>query len=171
MNGLRLRTVFIFGVAAMLGGVLLHTSQAVQNAETEVERLDAAVEEERESIRVLQAEWQYLNNPERLEALAKDYLELVAPAPEQMRDDIGPLPDIMPVYSEDDYNINVHREPQTISAGALEGESVVPAIKPAYMPPPQERQKPAPPVIERPQERESFDALLKRLQNDDGVVP
>lgn len=48
----------------------------VQGIQDELKSTLTQLEEERENIRVLKAEWQYLNRPERIEALAGKYLKL-----------------------------------------------------------------------------------------------
>ena len=72
MKHLNPRTFVIFGLAGLLGVILLHTSQNVQNAEEKLAALESEVAREEEKIRMLQAEWVHLNRPERLERLAVD---------------------------------------------------------------------------------------------------
>lgn len=68
--------VFWFVLAVSSGTALFHTSQDVQDTLDETARLASATAEERESLRVLKAEWAYLNQPERLERLAAEHLDL-----------------------------------------------------------------------------------------------
>lgn len=56
------------------GGLLISVSQSVRRAERDTVRLDLAIEQEKEALRVLKAEWSMLNSPDRIEALAKKYL-------------------------------------------------------------------------------------------------
>lgn len=63
-------------LAAFCGVALFHTGQKVHDAREKLSRLEQATAKEEESIRVLQAEWGYLNQPGRLEKLAKTYLKL-----------------------------------------------------------------------------------------------
>jgi len=51
--------------------LLFQTSQSVQNAEAELARLERINAYTADSIQVLSAEWDYLNNPLRLERLIK----------------------------------------------------------------------------------------------------
>lgn len=68
-------SIFAVVLAVTGAGVLLfQTSQGVQQKEAELVSLQQAVEKERKEIRVLRAEWDYLNRPDRLEALAAGYL-------------------------------------------------------------------------------------------------
>ena len=61
-------------VAAAWG--LFQLKHEVQQLESKLSALDHELIGERESVRVLQAEWSYLNRPERLATLAAEYLEL-----------------------------------------------------------------------------------------------
>ena len=71
------KTTFLWlFLAALCGGMLFHTSQQVTDGRTKLASIEAATQKEDESLRVLQAEWSYLNQPDRLEKLTKQYLEL-----------------------------------------------------------------------------------------------
>lgn len=98
MKGLKLRSFVIFALAAIAGAALLHTSQRVQHAEDRLSNLRADIAREQDAIRVLKAEWEYLNRPERLEKLAAEFLNLVPPSPDTMPDDMleqaAELPDM-----------------------------------------------------------------------------
>jgi cell division protein FtsL len=52
-------------------------SNKVQKSEKKLVRLENKIEDEHESLRVLQAEWTFLNSPERLEKLARNFFGLV----------------------------------------------------------------------------------------------
>ncbi len=68
--------------AAVLSGVALFwTAQRVQTAEMKVRQLDEASASEQQALHVLRAEWDYLNRPDRLEALARQNLSMSAPQP------------------------------------------------------------------------------------------
>ncbi|HBR68378.1 MAG TPA: hypothetical protein DEA55_03275, partial [Rhodospirillaceae bacterium] len=82
----------VFVLAGLSGAMLLQTSQSVQQAEDDLRRLQKSVDHEKETIRVLQAEWAHLNRPDRLESLAGQYLDLVPPGPGQVLKDPGQLP-------------------------------------------------------------------------------
>ncbi|NCT41666.1 MAG: hypothetical protein GW778_08410 [Alphaproteobacteria bacterium] len=86
LKGIRLRTFVIFACAALAGTALLHTSQRVQEAEETLASLEAEIAREQDTMRVLRAEWEYLNRPERLERLATKFLDLVPPSPDTMSD-------------------------------------------------------------------------------------
>ncbi len=63
-------------LAVVCGGMLFQTSQRVTDGRAQLAGIDAAARKEDEHLRVLQAEWSYLNQPDRLEKLSKQYLHL-----------------------------------------------------------------------------------------------
>jgi hypothetical protein len=82
-----------FLIAGTAAGALLYwTSQSVQQKEAALKKMQASVAQEQETIRVLHAEWDYLNRPDRLEALATKYLGLARPDAAQLDADPASLP-------------------------------------------------------------------------------
>ncbi len=65
--------VFLFGLAAL---ALYLVKYQVQDVKRELVGLRYDLQQEQESLRLLQAEWAYLNRPERLRRLASRYLQL-----------------------------------------------------------------------------------------------
>lgn len=96
MKLLKPRTFIIFALVGLAGAVLLHTSQNVQHAQERLEALEQSVQREEEKIRMLKAEWETLNRPERLERLANEFLDLVPPSPDQMTSEEVHLPESVP---------------------------------------------------------------------------
>lgn len=95
---MRKATIFWLAAAAFCGTVLFYTSQQVTDGRARLAGMEREMLREEESIRVLQAEWSYLNQPDRLEKLSAQYLQLqplhgrqfatlaelaIAPAPEE----------------------------------------------------------------------------------------
>ena len=114
---------------------LLYTSQSVQKSEDRLAAIQSGSNSEQEAIRVLKAEWAYLNNPARLERLAQEFLALEPMSPDDILSEPAYLPD-QPVAPQ------LHREvSQTQGA--------------------QPQKKPAPP--RRAQKNKSFNALLDEL--------
>lgn len=81
MKKLNLKLFTVYALAAIAGAALLHISQRVQHAEERFAIIQAEIAKEEETTRILSAEWEYLNRPERLEKLSKEFLELAPPAP------------------------------------------------------------------------------------------
>jgi len=72
------KTTFLWLLLAVICGCLLfRTSQQVTDGRVKLAAIEAETRKEEESIRVLDAEWSYLNQPDRLEKLSKQYLDLV----------------------------------------------------------------------------------------------
>ena len=157
MKFLKPRTFVIFALAGLAGAVLLHTSQNVQQAEERLEALELSKYREEEKIRMLKAEWETLNRPERLERLADEFLDLVPPAPEQISGDTEVLPDPTPI----EYEREEQYEP-VLQPVAFEAEKAVhvptPKVKPARAPK-------APETIsqQKPEKEKGFGELLDEL--------
>ncbi len=82
---MRLSTLVALVLAIGSGTLLFRVSQHVQSKETELQSIKQAIAREEESIRVLKAEWVYLNQPERLEKLADKYLDLQSPQVKRLK--------------------------------------------------------------------------------------
>lgn len=72
---IKLSTLLTFAVALALGVALFWVSQQVQQLERAKRNLESEIASEEEGLRVLSAEWDYLNRPDRIEALAEKYLD------------------------------------------------------------------------------------------------
>ena len=79
----RISGLFSLVVTLGLGAVLFWTSQSVQDVERSLSKKNNAIEREKETIRVLSTEWDYLNRPQRLERLAKDGIGMGEPDVEE----------------------------------------------------------------------------------------
>ncbi|MBU0858476.1 MAG: hypothetical protein KJ667_00930 [Alphaproteobacteria bacterium] len=89
---LRLSTVALVVAAVITGTMLFRVSERVQTAEHNLAQMESAAAKEAETIRVLRAEWAYLNRPDRLEALAAKHLKMDQPGIQQVLVDSGDLP-------------------------------------------------------------------------------
>lgn len=95
---IRVSTMIVLAVAAGCGFTLFQTSQNVQQAENRYRGIQAGLNKEKEAIRVLEAEWDYLNRPDRIEALVKGHLDMAVPQPRALVRDSGDVPDnTMPI--------------------------------------------------------------------------
>ncbi|MBC06487.1 hypothetical protein [Thalassospira sp.] len=72
------RAVTIIGLlmTILIGTGTYWVSHQVERLEKRYADIQSDILAEQESIHVLQAEWSYLNNPERIERLSKQYLSL-----------------------------------------------------------------------------------------------
>lgn len=162
MKFIPLRLLMIYGLAGISGVVLLYTSQSVQKAENRLASIEVNRQAEAEAVRVLKAEWAYLNSPVRLEELADEFLNLEPAAPDRILGDMMSEPSLLPdsvgeesVISEIPEAPLVHDislSPEDANSSSLE-DGVSPSIKPL--------KKPAPPV--RKKSDKSFDDLLGEL--------
>jgi cell division protein FtsL len=82
--------------ACVCGGALVYVSQRVQQAQEDIEQVAHDLAQEKDSIRVLQAEWAYLNAPQRLEKLVQEHLNLSAPSLVSMHRAMPDLENPMP---------------------------------------------------------------------------
>lgn len=77
-------TGFLFLLTITIGFLLFHIKHQVLDAEIELAKITRAIDVEEENLHVLEAEWAYLNEPKRLQALAQKYLDIAPPASSQM---------------------------------------------------------------------------------------
>ena len=75
--------LYLLAAALVVASAFLsyRMSYAMQDRVDVAERLQRAIDREREAIAVLRAEWAYLNAPERLEGLARRHAAELALAP------------------------------------------------------------------------------------------
>ena len=76
-------SIAMFLGAVVMGGCVFAVTQAAQQHEASIETMNHDIVSERQSIRVLEAEWAYLTRPQRLEELMamKENTEDMPPAP------------------------------------------------------------------------------------------
>lgn len=132
---MRRSTLLWLTLAAFSGTALFHTSQAVHDGREKLAKLNAAIVKEEDSLRVLTAEWSYLNQPTRLEKLAKAHLKLAPLKGHQFvkADDI-PL-----------------RSAAVVKAEAAAPEPATTTVKEPVKPAPAVAEKtPAPPAAKKP---------------------
>lgn len=81
---IRLGTLLWIGLVALAGFGLFHLKYRVQAQEQELAHLFRQIQNDRDQIQVLRAEWAHLNDPHRLAALARRYLDLAPVAGVQL---------------------------------------------------------------------------------------
>jgi cell division protein FtsL len=73
----------VLGLLA-LAYVIYQVKYEARGLDTEIGSLGKQIDEERDAIAVLRAEWSLLNRPERIERLAQKYLKLAPAKPPQL---------------------------------------------------------------------------------------
>jgi cell division protein FtsL len=93
-----LNIVLVLAVIGLSIG-LYHIKYRAEAAETRAHKIEREIAQEQESIRVLRAEWSYLNQPERLQELARRYTKLEPLQASQ----IGTFADVPLPHKADDF--------------------------------------------------------------------
>ena len=81
---IRLGTLLWIGLVALAGFGLFQLKYRVQGQEQELTHLFRQIQNDRDQIQVLRAEWAHLNDPHRLADLARRYLDLAPVAGVQL---------------------------------------------------------------------------------------
>ncbi len=95
-------TTLTIGSAALL----MNISQHVQQVERKIKIYNHEITQKEEDIRVLKAEWAYLNNPIRLETLASKAINFSAPKVENITSE----------NSFNNENLNIHDSHPSLTA-------------------------------------------------------
>ncbi|MDF2368606.1 hypothetical protein [Sneathiella sp.] len=102
---LNLTVISLVLVAAVSFG-LYQLSYEVQELEKDLKVLNKNISENKESVRILKAEWTYQNRPDVLQALSSKYLPLLLIAPYQVAS-VGEVP--YPQVDPEQYSVPVPR--------------------------------------------------------------
>ena len=81
-----IRTVSVVALALLIASSsgLYKLKYQVQRLDRETRALQVSISKQRQGIRVLEAEWTYLNQPQRIQALAERFLNMKSVAPNQI---------------------------------------------------------------------------------------
>ena len=93
---IRLGVLMWVWLIAGAAGVLFHVSYDVTALDDELAALNRDIVREQEAIRVLRAEWSFLNQPERLRLLAQELTTLAPIGPAQVIETAATLPMPLP---------------------------------------------------------------------------
>lgn len=158
MKFLRLSTFMAISLSAVAGTFLFSTAQKVQQTQEYLTLKKVKVEQEKQAIRVLQAEWDYLNRPDRLEALVERNLELIPVDSDAVRADAANLPDVrLPIIPARKPDFSAPQQKQNPSLQAIPAVLNQPSA--LQFPAP----KPAPPSPPQEPSRKDFQKLLHDL--------
>ncbi|MFP4097440.1 MAG: hypothetical protein ACLFP8_04710 [Alphaproteobacteria bacterium] len=123
----------VFLALTLSAAALVYISQTVQRYERDISLYDQKIAQEEEKIKILKAEWAYLNNPQRLEVLATGGYSLQVPGVDSIISDpahlsslFSPkeehLSSIMPAAgTQSEPDLSLHpQSPHSHKAGGLE---------------------------------------------------
>lgn len=120
---IRLTSLTALLLALVSGSSLFWVSQQVQQVEREQRQLMVTNLQEEESIRVLKAEWDYLNRPERLEELSAKYLNMAPVSADTLVQSISAIPE------PEDPSMLPQEHPIEAAMGAAKPAAAKPAVK------------------------------------------
>lgn len=146
---IRISTLIWLILSVISGSLLFSFSQKTEDQRHAIKLLDRRIAEERQNLNVLEAEWSYLNKPERLRSLSEKHLDLT-PVKKMPRVDKNQI-DVFatPVEDEDVESVETNHE----AKGQFALEERLEAVK-----------KPTPPIRQKPSVAEkSFGDVLKSL--------
>jgi cell division protein FtsL len=136
----RLGAVFWFIVVLAAGFTTFKVKYAVQDLEDQLNRVRRQAIAEQQEIRVLNAEWTYLTQPERLADLNRRFLGLAPIAPKQLQRNIADIP-LRPPAAPPDELVDVAtmapgadqpvapNSADPVSAGMTTSQTPMPAIQ------------------------------------------
>lgn len=122
---IRVGTMIWLGLIGASSAFLFKTSYEVQSLQGDLRGLNRSILREQDSIRVMHAEWAFLNQPSRLQALTDQFTKLRPIAPAQMIASAADLP--MPQPSLDG-------EPMAPTASLVAQVDALPSFGPVPLP-------------------------------------
>lgn len=163
MTGFRISHILMLFVAGFCAISLFWTSQSVQVKERDLKKMQKELAREKDALRVLTLEWDYLNRPERLEKLAHEQLGMVLPKNGIVRsvDDI-PEPAVVDIDPSqlDEGTGMVEAMPASLAIPSVQAQ-----IKASVQTAPSNVVSPS------QAEKQSFDRLLEKLDDEEGATP
>lgn len=118
-----LKYCLVFFTVALTGAMLMVVSHMVRKEEMKLASIGKQIENEREKIRILNAEWAFLNDPARLEALSARYLNLVPPTPSGMIatfEDVVPSIEVSPEHENQKEMVDAKSEKKRIMSSLVQ---------------------------------------------------
>ncbi len=93
MKFVLLKYCVVISLVVVSGSLLMDVSHQVQVVEGDIKAQKRSIVREEEAVRVLKAEWAYLNDPARLERLVSGSVGLYAPNASDIISEVGVIPD------------------------------------------------------------------------------
>ena len=115
----RLGALFWLALVATTGFAMFTVKYTVQNLEDELKRVHKQTVAEQLEIRVLNAEWTYLTQPERLAELNRQFLALTPITIKQLQRTIGELPERPPAPATEPVAESVSAPAGVVPTGAV----------------------------------------------------
>ena len=122
---IRVGTMIWLGLIGASSAFLFKTSYEVQSLESELKGINRSILREQDSIRVMHAEWAFLNQPSRLQALADQFTKLRPIAPGQMIASAAEIPMRQP---------SLDGEPEAPTASLVAQLDALPSFGPVPVP-------------------------------------
>lgn len=130
---IKLSTIATFVLATALGATLFWVSQQVQLLERDQRGYASQIASEQEGMRVLNAEWDYLNRPDRIEALAAKYLDQMQPViPDNLLRNANAVPEPQILQGEDETPVMVSTGEDKAVAATTKPVNAVPDSRPIH---------------------------------------
>lgn len=120
---------FWFSLAIIASIAFYNTTDHVQSLEQKLRSLNASIENEQQNIHVLNAEWVYLANPERVEAEARKHLTALRPTAPQQVARMGDIAEMLPTREESMTSVAVNSMPIGNIRSSLTAPHVVASLK------------------------------------------
>lgn len=120
---MRFTSVFWCVLAVLAAALLYSVKYQVQAMDAEVAALHRQIDNERDSLQVLQAEWAFLSRPDRIRQLADKHLDMVPVGGAQLLDvaDLGAMgdSDVLLADADGDSSVQQKLKPGVIQAGGV----------------------------------------------------
>ncbi len=93
--------LFFVLIALLCGVLLFKTSQSVQGLESRLASIEEINQKEKDEIRVLATEWDYLNSPQRLESLVSEGVQSLQSSEEAFKKNTNAFTPAVPTRKPD----------------------------------------------------------------------
>lgn len=81
---MRRSTLAVLGISLVIGLTLFRLKYKVMSLEQHHNQVKRSIQDHREALHILKAEWAHLNDPKRLQELSEKYLDITPPQKTQL---------------------------------------------------------------------------------------